>query len=74
MKLQYKSYDDLPLWHKIVGQFYGVKRSTWINLGMYYGENEVEKKLGDITAPFWGFLCIVGAGGLQVFCVLASKP
>jgi len=68
-QLEYKKYQDLPAFFKIAGFVYGVKPNNWFNVGTYCGDNEIEKKLKDITAPFRGFLYIVLASILQIISV-----
>lgn len=66
-QLEYKKYKDLPLFFRFTGFIYGVKPDNWFNVGTYGGDNTIERKLKDPTAPFRGFLYIVAASILQFF-------
>jgi hypothetical protein len=69
-QLSYKKYEDIPIIFKIIGFLYGIKQSNWFNVGTYGGDNQIERKLIDLSAPFRGFLYIVIAGVIQLFCII----
>lgn len=64
--LEYKKYKDVPLIFKLIGFIYGVKPNNWFNVGTYGGDNSIERKLKDSTAPFRGILYIIAASILQL--------
>ena len=69
-QLSYKKYEDIPIMFKMIGYLYGIKQSNWFNVGTYGGDNKIERKLKDLNAPFRGFLYIVVAGTIQLFCII----
>lgn len=69
-QLKYKKYKDLPIFYKISGFVYGVKSDNWFNVGTYGGDNSIERKLKDVTAPFRGFFYILTASILQIISFL----
>jgi len=72
-QLAYQKYENIPLGFKIIGYIYGIKPSNWKNLGTYGGDNQIERKLKDLSAPFRGIIYVVIAGILQVICILLDK-
>jgi len=68
-QLSYKKYDDIPLYLRIIGYLYGIGASNWINIGTYGQDNQIARKLEDVSAPFRGLLYIVIAGIIQI-CIL----
>jgi len=67
------NYKDQKLIYRIACWSYGISPDAWfISLGTYGGDNPVDKRLRDDTAPFRGFIYIVVAGILQIICILSG--
>ena len=43
-QLSYKKYADMPLYLRIIGFLYGIKKSNWINVGIYGDDNQIIKR------------------------------
>jgi hypothetical protein len=69
--LNYKKYQDVPIYFRLAGLFYNFTKENWINADTGIGsERPINKlKLSNPVAPFNGFLCICIAAVLQIIAI-----